>query len=96
MSGSFEANPPFCEELMESMVDHFEVSQSYHSNLVLELKIGEILRMNFSIVKVNGYTSRGNIFSLPPFKIQSTLVISTSVISNNRLYRRENLIPVLT
>ncbi|KAK3085841.1 hypothetical protein FSP39_009480 [Pinctada imbricata] len=22
--GSFEANPPFCEELMESMVDHFE------------------------------------------------------------------------
>ena len=28
--------------------------------------------------------------------IQSTLVISTSVISNNRLSRRENLIPVLT
>ena len=28
--------------------------------------------------------------------IQSTLVISTSVISNNRLYRRENLILVLT
>ena len=27
---------------------------------------------------------------------QSTLVISTSVISNNRLSRRENLIPVLT
>ena len=25
VSGSFEANPPFCEELMESMVDHFEV-----------------------------------------------------------------------
>jgi hypothetical protein len=25
LSGSFEANPPFCEELMESMVDHFEV-----------------------------------------------------------------------
>ncbi|XP_063419432.1 mRNA (2'-O-methyladenosine-N(6)-)-methyltransferase-like [Mytilus trossulus] len=24
LSGSFEANPPFCEELMESMVDHFE------------------------------------------------------------------------
>lgn len=24
VSGSFEANPPFCEELMESMVDHFE------------------------------------------------------------------------
>ncbi|XP_045193105.1 mRNA (2'-O-methyladenosine-N(6)-)-methyltransferase-like [Mercenaria mercenaria] len=24
ISGSFEANPPFCEELMESMVDHFE------------------------------------------------------------------------
>lgn len=23
-SGSFEANPPFCEELMEAMVDHFE------------------------------------------------------------------------
>ena len=28
--------------------------------------------------------------------IQSTLVISISVISNNRLSRRENLIPVLT
>ena len=28
--------------------------------------------------------------------LQSTLVISTSVISNNRLSRRENLIPVLT
>ena len=69
MSGSFEANPPFCEELMESMVDHFEVSQSYHTNLVLELKFGEILRMNFNIVKVNWYTSRGNIFSLPPFII---------------------------
>ena len=27
-------------------------------------------------------------------RIQSTLVISTSVISNNRLSRRENLIPV--
>ena len=27
-------------------------------------------------------------------KLQSTLVISTSVISNNRLSRRENLIPV--
>ena len=27
---------------------------------------------------------------------QSTLVISTSVISNNRLSQRENLIPVLT
>ena len=24
VSGSFEANPPFCEELMESMVTHFE------------------------------------------------------------------------
>ncbi|XP_074645093.1 mRNA (2'-O-methyladenosine-N(6)-)-methyltransferase-like [Tubulanus polymorphus] len=24
VSGSFEANPPFCEELMETMVDHFE------------------------------------------------------------------------
>ena len=30
------------------------------------------------------------------FEIQSTLVISTSVISNNRLSRRENLILVLT
>lgn len=25
VSGSFEANPPFCEELMEAMVSHFEV-----------------------------------------------------------------------
>ena len=29
-------------------------------------------------------------------EVQSTLVISTSVISNNRLSRRENLIHVLT
>ena len=28
--------------------------------------------------------------------IQSTLVISTSIISNNRLYRRENLVLVFT
>ena len=25
MAGSFEANPPFSEELMEAMVNHFEV-----------------------------------------------------------------------
>lgn len=24
LSGSFEANPPFCEELIEAMIDHFE------------------------------------------------------------------------
>lgn len=24
LSGSFEANPPFCEELMDAMVSHFE------------------------------------------------------------------------
>ena len=30
------------------------------------------------------------------FQIQSTLVISTSVISNNRLSRRENLVHVST
>ncbi|XP_029652931.1 mRNA (2'-O-methyladenosine-N(6)-)-methyltransferase [Octopus sinensis] len=24
LSGSFEANPPFCDELMEAMIDHFE------------------------------------------------------------------------
>ena len=30
------------------------------------------------------------------YTLQSTLVISTSVISNNRLSRRENLVPVLT
>ena len=29
-------------------------------------------------------------------QVQSALVISTSVISNNRLSRRENLVPVLT
>ena len=33
---------------------------------------------------------------MPEAKIQSTLVISTSVISNNRLSRTENLILVLT
>lgn len=26
VSGSFEANPPFCEELMDAMVTHFEVN----------------------------------------------------------------------
>lgn len=28
LSGSFEANPPFCEELMDAMVSHFEVGVS--------------------------------------------------------------------
>lgn len=28
ISGSFEANPPFSEELMDAMVDHFEVLSS--------------------------------------------------------------------
>lgn len=27
VSGSFEANPPFCEELMDAMVTHFEVRE---------------------------------------------------------------------
>ena len=36
------------------------------------------------------------VFSWNYVQIQSTLVISTPVISNNRLSRRENLIPVLT
>uniref|UniRef100_T1J547 WW domain-containing protein n=1 Tax=Strigamia maritima TaxID=126957 RepID=T1J547_STRMM len=31
VSGSFEANPPFCEELMETVVEHFEKLLS-HSN----------------------------------------------------------------
>ena len=35
-------------------------------------------------------------FILKKTKIQSTLVISTSVISNNRLSRRENLVLALT
>ena len=33
VSGSFEANPPFGEELMESMVAHFEVS-SFQKNRI--------------------------------------------------------------
>ena len=41
---------------------------------------------------VVGNISTGTVHHL----IQSTLVISTSVISNNRLYRRENLVLVLT
>ena len=28
ISGSFEVNPPFCEELMEAVVDHFVVSSA--------------------------------------------------------------------
>ena len=38
-------------------------------------------------------------YRLPPpmvSNIQSTLIISTSIISNNSLSRRENLVPVLT
>ena len=37
-----------------------------------------------------------SMLSVSLFKLQSTLIISTSVISNNRLSRRENLILVLT
>ena len=29
-SGLFEANPPFCEELMDAMVTHFEVRNGNH------------------------------------------------------------------
>ena len=43
--------------------------------------------------KKYGYPFRGSNCHL---HIQSTLVISTSVISNNRLSRRENLVRVLT
>ena len=48
------------------------------------------LENKFSIVHCNiqSFTNKKD--------IQSTLVISTSVISNNRLSRKENLIPVLT
>ena len=38
ISGSFEANPPFCEELMEAMVDHFEVNKPSFYYIVWVLK----------------------------------------------------------
>ena len=41
-------------------------------------------------------TNKKPVEVFPVVKIQSTLVISTSVISNNHLSRRENLILVLT
>ena len=55
-----------------------------HGTTVAAVKINE-----FWIVKSFG----GKVYT-KEIKIQSTLVISTSVISNNRLSRRENLIPV--
>lgn len=30
VSGSFEANPPFCEEFMDAMVTHFEVRDIFN------------------------------------------------------------------
>ena len=45
------------------------------------------------------YSKKGNrsvFLRIKKNDVQSTLVISTSVFSNNRLSRRENLIPVLT
>ena len=41
ITGSFEANPPFSEELMEAMVDHFEVNKFWklHSIFRLHLRL---------------------------------------------------------
>ena len=53
------------------------------------------MRLSFSIKGMN-FILVDFIDNQTASKLQSTLVISTSVISNNRLSRRENLIRVLT
>ena len=47
--------------------------------------------MSFFFLYLNIFSFGGEIFY-----IQSTLVISNSLISNNRLSRSDNLVPVLT
>ena len=44
LAGSFEANPPFCEELMESMIDHFEVGICFSASCCVCLL--SVLRSN--------------------------------------------------
>ena len=63
------------------------------------LKVGHLCLL----VKINWYTSMGNnsiIFGghqlSKEIHVPSTLVISTSIISNNSLSRRENMVLVLT
>ena len=62
-------------------------------------KVGHL----YLLVKINWYVSMGNnsiIFGghqlSKEIHVQSTLVISTSIISNNSLSRRENMVLVLT
>ena len=50
---------------------------------------------NFTIARATSQSMQFASFRVV-YSVQSTLVISTSVISNNRLSRRENLILVLT
>ena len=67
------------------------------------LSLDSHVRKSCSSCESSGVVTRGFGFLKPLLKsrliiseIQSTLVISTSVISNNRVSRTENLIPVLT
>ena len=58
-----------------------------------------LLKMSFHDLLTIGHdllSCSADLFTSCHNLVQSTLVISTSVISNNRLSRRENLIPVLT
>ena len=68
------------------------------ANFVSELPVYVLWHFSLSsVAKESLYYVHTVLFVFfPSMHIQSTLVISTSVISNNRLSRRENLIPVLT
>lgn len=62
VSGSFEANPPFCEELMDAMVTHFEVSHPMSLSLHKLVPV-EILKCSKkSIRKLTGSWKKKSIF----------------------------------
>ena len=70
--------------------------------ILIEFILSQVLVFSMLQIILVFHIRRGNrdnlgiIFLSFALNIQSTLVISTSVISNNRLSRRENLVLVLT
>ena len=51
VSGSFEANPPFSEELMEAMVDHFEV-KSIMSCSLIDLRFRQTKKLRYEQMEI--------------------------------------------
>ena len=76
-------------------------AEAWEAEFIKFMKSYKNTNMTIAFSSEVSYNDRKTCYNTNPYNaiyniIQSTLVISTSVISNNRLSRRENLIPVLT